>query len=155
MVDAAGATILDFTYTDEEPWPVAADGGGLSLHYLGGQPGEADSWFAYAADPGIAPADLDGDGQSDADEWMAGTNPGDAASVFRMIPESVNSGANFTATFPVVAGHRYRIERSADLVYWVAAEAEFVAVASGPRTFTTARTGGQPMFFRVVAVARP
>lgn len=155
MVDAAGATILDFSYSDEAPWPVAADGGGLSLHYLGGLPSEADGWFAYAADPGIAPADLDGDGQSDTDEWLAGTNPADAASVFRMTIGTINPGGSFTASFPVTADHRYRVERSVDLVHWTAAEAEFVAATSGQQNFTTALASGQPAFFRVVAIARP
>jgi hypothetical protein len=155
MVDATGTVILDFTYSDELPWPVAADGGSLSLHYLGGSPGESDGWFAHTADPGGAPADLDGDGQRDTDEWLAGTDPADAGSVFRMTTGNAHPGGNFTATFPVAAGHRYRVDRSVDLVHWVPAEAEFVAAADGVRTFTTALVGDQPVFFRAVAVARP
>ncbi|MCW1925049.1 CotH kinase family protein [Luteolibacter arcticus] len=155
LVNAAGATILEFTYTDEPPWPTEADGGGLSLHYLGGPPDDAAGWTAKLPDPGAPPSDTDGDGQTDSDEWLAGTDPADAGSVFRMTAPAINPSGDFTVRFPVAAGHRYRVERSIDLIEWVPAQGEFVAPASGLHTFTTAVVGGVPVFFRVVAIARP
>jgi hypothetical protein len=134
---------------------VAADGEGLSLHYLDGGPDQPGAWFSHTADPGAAPADADGDGQGDTDEWLAGTNPGDAGSSFQMSGVSLSPSGQFSASFPVAAGHRYRIERSGDLVEWEAAQAEFVAAADGMQIFTTPVVAGEPGFFRVVAVARP
>ena len=155
MVDATGATILDFTYSDEDPWPVDADGGGWSLHYLGGSPEEASGWFAHEPDPGTHKVDTDCDGQTDADEWLAGTDPADAASIFRIYGMSRSSGGAITGSFPVREGHRYRIERSVDLVTWTTVGTDYVAPATGGHSFSVPAGEGSAVFLHVVAVARP
>lgn len=155
MVDATGATILDFSYSDEGSWTGAADGSGWSLHFIGGPPGEGEGWFAHDPSPGSSRPDADGDGGSDLDEWLAGTDPADAYSVFQMSDISRTPAGEISASFPVKEGHRYRIERTEDLVTWTTVGSEFVAEATGSHSFTAPAGEGATGFFRVVAVARP
>jgi hypothetical protein len=61
-------------------------------------------------------ADSDGDGASNYDEFKAGTNPLDPASVFRVsIPYTSNPR---TLEFTCVPGKEYRVWYSNDLVIW-------------------------------------
>ena len=60
LVDAGGSTIEDFTYSDSDPWPLRADGGGSSLErlLLNGNPSDPLSWRASitpGGNPGLAP----------------------------------------------------------------------------------------------------
>jgi hypothetical protein len=60
-----------------------------------------------------ATADSDGDGTTNMMEYLAGTNPRSAASVFR--PTSHASGGNLVLTMPTVAGRSYRVWGTANL----------------------------------------
>lgn len=54
LVDAAGETILEFTYGTESPWPATADGDGPSLELVdvAADPNLPESWQASALDGG-------------------------------------------------------------------------------------------------------
>lgn len=155
MVDAAGTTILDFTYSDKAPWATSADGGGNSLHYIGGSRDLATSWFAFAPSPGATPVDADGDGQTDRAEWLAGTDPANASSRFEIVAASAATQGDFTMSFPVAAGHTYRIEWSENLSVWHAAGNDFTAAQTGTRVFTDPVVPGVRRLYRAVAVSRP
>lgn len=61
------------------------------------------------ANPADATLDPDGDGQTSRDEYTAGTNPQDSASVFRIT--ALTAAANgWTLTFPGVTGRTYAVE---------------------------------------------
>jgi subtilisin family serine protease len=61
-------------------------------------------------------ADSDGDGVSNADEAAAGTDPTNAASVFRILTASNTSlGAKFVVKWIGAANRRYNLERSTNL----------------------------------------
>ncbi|HGY92229.1 MAG TPA: hypothetical protein ENK43_13755 [Planctomycetes bacterium] len=61
-------------------------------------------------------ADSDGDGATDNEERLAGTNPNDPQSVFRVtdLGKFTTNGTNhvMSISFPIVAGHRYRLLKS-------------------------------------------
>lgn len=156
LVDAGGATIADITYGDAAPWPTLADGGGATLHYASGNPSVVTSWFGANPDPGAVHADCDGDGQSDASEWMAGTNPGDPASRFRVTAAGLAVDGTFGIDFDAAAGVIYQIESSPDMVIWSPESAPFAATVSGPHRFTApVKPTETRRFFRVVALGRP
>jgi hypothetical protein len=91
LADRNGAVIKSFTYSDEEPWPVDADGAGYSLvlHNPPANPDHAlpESWRSSAAaggTPGTAngttlagdpAADDDGDGLAAIIEHAVGSDP--------------------------------------------------------------------------------
>jgi hypothetical protein len=112
--DAFGNSIHDFTYDDENGWPLAADGLGSSLEVIdtegnyndpanwraslvpGGTPGSLQDPDSDSDGDGLTDleedalgtnphlADTDGDGSNDGAEVAAGTNPLDGGSVFRI-----------------------------------------------------------------------
>ena len=71
--------------------------------------GLPDAWeAAYGiTDPN---ADSDSDGQANWQEYYAGTNPTNAASVFRILSLSVNSNGSRVLTWASTGGTRYRVQ---------------------------------------------
>jgi subtilisin family serine protease len=63
-----------------------------------------------------ATADPDGDGASDLAEWVAGTNPTNAASCLRLNISPPISTNGLIISWPSVAGKTYRIERTTNLL---------------------------------------
>ena len=57
--------------------------------------------------------DKDSDGQSNAAEYIAGTNPSNGADVFKVLSHS--RSATFALTIPGKGGRRYVLERSTQL----------------------------------------
>ncbi len=58
--------------------------------------------------------DTDGDGMNNWQEWVCGTDPTNALSVFRLLSAESN-GSNVTVTWQSVAGISYFLERASDL----------------------------------------
>jgi hypothetical protein len=59
-----------------------------------------------------ANADPDGDGASNWQEYIAGTNPLDATSVFAFSPSASPSGSSFTLQWPSVVNKSYSVQSS-------------------------------------------
>jgi sugar lactone lactonase YvrE len=81
-----------------------------------------------------ASADPDGDGASNWQEYIAGTNPLDATSVFEFLPATTPAGAGFVLQWPSVVNKHYTLQYSS---------------SAGPGNWTTIVTNldgtGQPM----------
>lgn len=148
----AGTQILSFLYTDADPWPGEADGSGSAMHFIAGAgvpsatPG---AWFATAPSPGVYITDTDADGQSDAEEYLAGTRPADGSSRFAITGASTAADGLLTATFPALAGHTYRVFRSTDGQNWAPLGADLTAGNDGPLQFTDSTGGRQRSFYKV------
>jgi hypothetical protein len=71
--------------------------------------GLPDAWEACygISDPN---ADSDGDGQTNLQEFLANTNPTNAASVFRVLGTSVGTNGHCVLTWSSTGGTRYRVQ---------------------------------------------
>ncbi|MBK8038247.1 MAG: autotransporter-associated beta strand repeat-containing protein [Verrucomicrobiaceae bacterium] len=97
--------------------------------------------------------DFDGDGVTNENEWPARTDPGDAASYFRIIQSAIN-GTNFSLTFPTVLGRTYQLQSSANLAPPWTDIGTPTAGTGGNMTVPVDVTGQTKHFFRV-AVGAP
>lgn len=123
--------------------------------------GMADAWemqkFGNLTLAGIG-TDKDQDGQSDAAEYAADTNPNAVAEYLRIISQTYNSGVTqvtlqFATTRPT---RTYQIQTSTTLLNggaggWANSGAEFLADPGSTTTKMISFTGGPRRFFRVLA----
>ena len=111
--------------------------------------GLSDVWeFVFNA-TGINPnADADGDGFSNAQEAVAGTNPFDVRSYPR-IPAVAGTPTNFSVTLPAVLGKLYQLQSLAALgsTNWVAETNQLVR--TGTNVTLTVPAAAALKFFRV------
>ena len=107
--------------------------------------------FQIGAPVGGSPAtgDTDGDGMSDADELIAGTDPANAASLLRFtVFRAVSTG--FEGRFPTLIGRFYRIYSSADLKTWTRETTPGTLTGNGSEAVVTIpQTVAARRFFRI------
>jgi hypothetical protein len=73
-------------------------------------------WFGTVSNAlSAADADPDGDGASNWEEYVAGTNPLDATSVFQFLPGGSFSPSSFTLQWSSVANKNYTIQSSSSI----------------------------------------
>jgi len=129
-------------YSSNAPWPAVPAGSSLQKQLPAGYGNEPTNWIAVAASPGRLPAsDTDGDGMTDSweqefgfdindpadalldddgdgannrDEYLAGTNPREAASVLAWSRVAVVDGG-LQVRFNGAAGRTYSIQRRGGL----------------------------------------
>jgi hypothetical protein len=101
----------------------------------------------YLNEPSVN-QDYDGDGMSDDDEWLAGTDPMDASSVLRILGTAVN-GSSVTLNWVGVQGRDYQIEESFGLNEW------HPVPGQGPVRIETPVTPGGPIIPPFLSVTVP
>jgi len=114
--DYSWVVVDETVYGNQHPWPSSAAGGGNALfRLLFNHSGiDPENWWAAAPTPGTPSpspyADQDGDGMSDYDEWICGTDAGDPDSYFRIgISDMMN------CTWTSVSGRCYTVYWTDDL----------------------------------------
>jgi hypothetical protein len=124
--------------------------------------GIPDSWMmkyfghptGQAGDHSLAQDDADGDGMSNLQEYLTGTNPKDPASVFRLQLSPVLTGNSVQITWPTLPGKNFKVQYKANLTdpAWLDFPGN-VWVMENRAYFTTVIDGTQPsLFYRVVEV---
>lgn len=107
--------------------------------------------YGLPTDGSVDQLDSDGDTHKTWQEWVADTNPTNAASALRMVSATNNiAGAN--VTWQSVATRSYRLERSTNLgsAFSFQTIATKIAGAASAKTFIdTSATNNGPYFYRV------
>ena len=96
-------------------------------------------------------ADADGDGQNNAAEHSAGTNPLSSSSALRATGIAI-SGANVNVTVATVAGKNYQFETSTNLTSWTPVGDKVSATAATTVFTHTGGAGGGNKFYRARVV---
>ncbi len=131
--------------------------------------GIADAWalkyFGQTPLPnGTGPndrfGDKDGDGLSNYGEYVAGTDPLDEHSVFRVMSAGVMGSNSFAVQFTYLAGKTYRIQFTSDMASWMQVNSPLLTfpqadlaqwIDDGTQTGGTAPLNlGTPRFYRVL-----
>jgi len=105
----------------------------------------------------IPPGDSDGDGASNLQESIAGTDPEDPGSCFRIHTISRN-GSGMTLQWAGVAGRTYRVEESSDLATWTLVPGVAPVVVTSPTSnssVTVPPNGGAKRFLRMQVMVSP
>jgi hypothetical protein len=112
----------------------------------------SDTWerqFAFnMANPADANGDADGDGQSNRQEFLAGTDPRNARDVLR-VQSASRSGANMLLGFPAMQNRPYQVECSPDMQNWSPSGFPFTSPTNQPQYSIQIPTGPGCQFFRI------
>jgi len=113
--------------------------------------GLPDAWeVAHLGSINAAPdADADGDGTTNLMEYLAGTDPSDAASAFRPTVQAV--GNDLALQAQTVAGRRYRVWGSPDLKTWTVLDT--ITGDGSPVQFLRPTT--EPRYFLKIEILLP
>ncbi len=112
--------LWDDPATANAPGSDGTDIGAVEVQPATSQPISLEAWralhFGELANSALAAdeTDADGDGASNFDEYLAGTDPRAAADVFRIL-SATRTGNGFTLVVPGKAGRIYRLFRNDDL----------------------------------------
>jgi len=92
--------------------------------------------------------DTDGDGMTDYAEFIAGTNPADAASRFYFTGETIQRNGLVQLQWTVVPNRLYQVYSSSNLSNWVT-NTDWMQAATNPVMSYTATNTGGARFYRV------
>jgi formylglycine-generating enzyme required for sulfatase activity len=116
--------------------------------------GIPDSWKianGFSVSANIASLDSDGDGMTNLQEYLAGTDPKSAASALAIASSGVPAAQQFRVTWASVAGKLYRVRTSSDLTNWTTLTTVLPAT-DGAQTVTMDTGGTTQLFVRVEIV---
>ena len=115
--------------------------------------GISDAWemdyFGAVVTNRTAATDTDHDGMSDYAEFIAGTNPTNAASRFYFTGESSVSNHLVSMHWTVATNRLYQINTSSNLMNWTPLTGWLQATDSPTMTYTATNTGIRARFYRV------
>lgn len=119
--------------------------------------GIPDTWKTangFSPSAAVASLDSDGDGATNYQEYLAGTDPRSAASTLKTSSYGLASASQFQVSWPAIAGRLYRIRTSSDLATWTTV-ATVLPTSSGTQSFSLPTQGATQFFTRVEIVPTP
>lgn len=112
------------------------------------------AWLQQYGLPTDSSADFtddDGDGMTTWQEWIAGTNPTNAASFLQMYSATpTNDASGVTVSWQSVSGKMYLLQRSANLSVFSTIQSNITGQADVTSYKDTSVTGSGPFFYRVM-----
>jgi hypothetical protein len=114
-----------------------------------GMPDDWEAIHGLAIGSDDSAADADADGQSNLDEYLAGTDPGSSDSRFGITSISGPASDSVTIVWPGIAGKSYRIATSTHLVAWTPQATAIDCLATGPMQAQVPGGGSAAFFIRV------
>jgi hypothetical protein len=116
------------------------------------QNGISDAWemqyFGEVSTNRTQTTDTDHDGMSDYAEFIAGTNPTNAASLFHFTGETIQSNQLVQIKWDVVTNRLYQVNISSNLTSWQTVTTWLQASNDPTMNFTATNTPGRS-FYRV------
>jgi hypothetical protein len=116
------------------------------------------AWIAWAQQYGLPTdgsaydVDSDGDGVNNWQEWIAGTNPTNAASFLQMLSATNSVSGTTKVTWQSVSGRTYYLQRSTNLAMQPAfssIQSNIVGLANTTSFWVATPTNGNSFFYRV------
>ncbi|MDB4416906.1 hypothetical protein N9277_01430, partial [bacterium] len=141
MTAADGLVIQDFSYSDIDPWPMAADGSGASLLLINaaGNPdsGQPVNWTSGVASPGDS----------------GGSSPFTGGDLLAYATSSYSGDGNVFSFVinPAAESVAYQVEVSDDLENWSSdpSEVEYLGEVAGERRFQATGLAVPKRFMRL------
>jgi hypothetical protein len=93
--------------------------------------------------------DPDGDSMNNLQEWIAGTNPTNAASVLALQSPATTNTTGITVTWQSVNGVKYYLQSSTNFPAFTSIQSNLVGQAGTTSYTDTTATNGGPYFYRV------
>jgi len=114
--------------------------------------GISDAWekyyFGVVSTNRTQLTDTDGDGMSDYAEFIAGTDPTNAASKLTFLGAGIQSNGSFKFQWSAVPGRNYQVQGSTNLTDWVPTSG-WLQATSSPMSFAITNLGLGPVMYRV------
>ena len=114
--------------------------------------GISDAWenyyFGAAGTNRTQLTDTDGDGMPDYAEFIAGTNPTNAASKFIFLSAAVQTNRLVQLKWAAIPGRLYQMESSTDMITWTT-NTDWQQAISSPMTYSGTNAASGAQFFRV------
>jgi subtilisin family serine protease len=92
--------------------------------------------------------DSDGDGMPDYAEFIAGTDPTNAASVFKFLSTTLQTNGIVKFQWSAIPGRIYQVEGSANLVTWTPLT-DWLQASGSPMSYAGTNSNSGSQFFRV------
>jgi hypothetical protein len=105
--------------------------------------------YGLPADGSVDFAGLDGNGMNVYQDWVAGLNPTNAASVLALQAPAAMNTAGLTVTWQSVSGITYFLQSSTNLPAFTTIQSNIVGQAGTTSYTDTSATNGGPYFYRV------
>ncbi len=154
--DISWIIVDEVTWLDEAPWPMDVDGSGLPLLRIGASGNDPQSWASPSDSDNdglpdvweqtyrsnlsdLGAGDFDGDGHSDTEEYIAGTNPTDETSFLEIAFEPLIDHEHLIHWTPV-SGRVYNVYWTSNLLSPFVSISEDLIYPQGSYTDQTHQT---------------